>query len=204
MSKGWRNDEKSSYWISCRAQGVTKDQKVILPKGVLLEISKNTQGEEDIVFSFNEEAKQAVFGMNETVFASRVIEGEFPSFEKIIPKAGTTKITIDKEDFLRGVKLASVFARDAANIVKIQAGKNLLKISAESSSAGNQETKIEAKTEGEEVEITFNFRFLEELLHAVKGEEVQVSLSGASSPAVFTDPKDADFLHLIMPVKVQG
>ncbi len=185
-------------------KGVTQEQKIILPKSILFEISRNNQGEGDLVLSFNKEEKQVVFGGENSVFSSRVIEGDFPSFEKIIPKKSTTTVIVEKEDFVRAVKLASVFAREAANIVKINTGKDALVFSAESSSAGNQQTKIEAKVEGAETEISFNYRFLEEFLHSIKGESVKIGLSGGSSPAVFTDLGEKNFLHLIMPVKVQG
>lgn len=185
-------------------KSLTKSAKMILPKGVLVELSKSVENEGDFILGFSQGEKQVLFATDNTVFSSRIIEGEFPGFEKIIPKAWTTKVSVDKEDFTRAVKLASVFAKESANVVKLKVEKNAVLIFAESSSAGNQETKIEAKTEGEGVEIAFNFRFLEDLLRSLKSEEVVISLSGASSPAVFTDPKDATFLHLIMPVKIQS
>ena len=82
--------------------------------------------------------------------------------------------------------------------------KDSIKLSAESSQVGNQETTIDAKTEGELIDISFNYKFLEDFLRAAIGEEVVMEFNNASSPCVFTDPKDPDFLHLIMPVKVQN
>lgn len=87
-----------------------------------------------------------------------------------MPKETSLKIELDKEDFLRAVKLASVFARESANIVKLIIGKNSTKVIAESPSSGSQETQIEAKTEGTGLEIAFNYRFLEEFLHSIKGK----------------------------------
>lgn len=180
-----------------------KSQKIILPKSTLLEILRLVS-EGELTFSFNQAERQAVFEVGETILSSRVIEGDFPNFEKIIPKESLSKITTDKEDFLRGVKLASVFARESANIVKVWVKKEGLTISAEAASAGSQETKIEAKVEGDEIEIAFNYRFLEEILQALPGDTVSFSLSGPAAPAVFTDPGSPNFLHLIMPVRLQG
>jgi len=105
------------------------------------------------------------------------------------------------------VKLASVFARDSANIVKSKVEKETLNLSAESSQVGNQEASVEAKVDGDlpagGFEISFNYRFLEEFLRVVKGEEAQMEFTNSSAPGVFTDPKDPNFLHLIMPVKIQ-
>lgn len=180
-----------------------KTQKIILPKSTLLEVLR-LSGEGDLTFSFNQSERQVVFAVGETVLSSRVIEGDFPNFEKIIPKGSLSKIELDTEEFLRGVKLCSVFARGSANIVKATVKKSGLVLSAEASSAGSQEIQIEASVTGEPVEIAFNYRFLEEFLQSVRGETVTISLSGAASPAVFTEPGKTNLLHLIMPVRLQG
>ncbi|MCX6706057.1 MAG: DNA polymerase III subunit beta [Candidatus Woesebacteria bacterium] len=185
-----------------------REIKIVIPKNILLEVSRVGEENENILLGVKEKEKQIVFGLDNLILSSRVLEGEFPDFEKIIPKNSSVKVRVDKEEFLRAVKLSSVFARDSANIVKIKIMKDSIKLSAESSQVGNQETVIDAKinTEGPELvegEISFNYKFLEDFLRAVTGEEVVMEFNNASSPGVFTDPKDPNFLHLIMPVKVQ-
>ncbi len=185
-----------------------KGEKLILPKTALGELSRLSEEEDTIAFSFKEKENQAIFGVGETVLSTRVLDGEFPDFEKIIPKSSVYKATLDKEEFLRGVKLASVFARESANIVKLKVSRDSLEVSAESSQSGNQKTKVDAKTEGslpaDGFEIAFNYRFLEEFLHSVAGEDVRLEFSDEGSPGVFLDTKDESYLHLIMPVKIQA
>jgi len=196
---GFRLSQKK---IQVRAKG--KEERLVLPKSVLGELSRTAEGEE-ILLSVNKKENQVLFGTEGVVLSSRVLEGEFPDYEKIIPKEGGTKIIIDKDELLRAVKLSSVFAREAANIVRINLGKDFLDVSAESSTSGSQKTRVDAKVEGEaKLEIAFNYRFLEEFLHAVKAEEVDLELSGPSSPGIFKDPTDPAFLHLIMPVRIQS
>jgi len=181
---------------------ILKTFTVILPKSVLSELSR-LPSDGDIDFFFDQTNNQVVFKLENIILSSRVLEGSFPDYEKIIPKNFMLKVLSDKEDLIKGVKLASVFARDSANIIKFNLGKNNLEINAESPISGKQKTKLEVKTEGESLEIAFNFRFLEEILQVIEGEDVQIEFSGASSPAVFTDLKNKDFLHLIMPIKLQ-
>lgn len=182
-----------------------KVNKLILPKSAMLEISRLGGEGEEMIMAFNPKENQVLFSEEGMVLSSRVLEGEFPDFEKIIPKTTTTKIFLDKEEFLRAIRLASVFARESANIVKIEGGKSFIDVSAESSSSGNQTTRVDARVEGEEkFEIAFNYRFLEEFLHVISGEEVKIELSSPSSPGVFIDTSDPEFLHLIMPVRIQG
>ena len=68
--------------------------------------------------------KQVIFGLGDVILSSRLLEGEYPDFEKIIPKSSNISVRLDKEEFLRAVKLASVFARESANIIKIKLSKN--------------------------------------------------------------------------------
>lgn len=185
-------------------EGKAKLQNLVLPKGVLNEAIKLSNEKENVFFEYKKDENQVILSIDDTVLSTRVLEGEFPDYEKIIPKSSNIKINTDKEELLRAVKLASVFARDSANIVKMEVGKDNLLLSAESQSSGSQKTKIDAKVEGETLEIAFNYRFLEEFLHSVKGEEIQMEFSNSNAPGIFTDPKDKEYLHLIMPVKIQG
>lgn len=191
---------------------VVQIKKLVLPKAALLELPRIAEDQDDLLFCFKEKENQILFEVGNVVLSSRILEGDFPPYDKIIPKETSIKIRVDKEEFLRAVKLAAVFARDSANVVKIVVGKDYLQLSAESSNSGSQKTKIEAAVESSSgmslgsgnFEIAFNYRFLEDFLKAVKGEEVNLGFSNANSPGVFTDPKDPEYLHLIMPVKIQG
>lgn len=201
---GFRLSRKTIY-----LEKAGKEIKTVIPKNILLEVAREGEENENVLLDIKEKEKQVVFGLDNLILSSRVLEGEFPDFEKIIPKNSSVKVRVDKEELLRAVKLSSVFARDSANIVKIKIMKDSIKLSAESSQVGNQETIIDAKITAEgpglvEWEISFNYKFLEDFLRAVEGEEVVMEFNNASSPGVFTDPKDPNFLHLIMPVKVQS
>lgn len=181
-----------------------KNKSVVIPKGVLLEIGRGIFVSDNILVKLEENEKQAIFGLDDTVLTSRLLEGEYPNFEKIIPKESTIKISLDKEELLRAVKLASIFARESANVIKIKVLKESIKISAESGQAGSQETKVDAKVEGEikDFEIAFNFRYLEEFIHSVVGEEIAMEFLNSTSAGVFKDTSDPNYIHLIMPVKI--
>ncbi len=190
-----------------KVSGLKPGIKVVLPKLVLSELGRTGEGSEEVLFSLEDKEKQVVFGLDGVILTSRLLEGTYPDYEKIIPKKSSLQVSLDKEDFLRAVKLASIFARDAANIVKIRVLKESIKVFAESASAGSQETKLEARVEGavdKEFEIAFNYRFLEDFLHSVQGEEVRMEFSEVSAPGVFIDSSDSSYFHLIMPVKIQS
>jgi DNA polymerase-3 subunit beta len=183
-------------------------ENIVIPKTVLGELSRTEPDDENILLGIQDKEKQVVFGTGNTILSSRLLEGEYPDFEKIIPKEFLIKVLVDKEELMRAVKLASIFARESANIVKIKVLKDSIKVSAESGSAGSQETEVDAKVEElginkKEFEIAFNYRFLEDFIHSVVGEEIKIEFSGVSTAGVFTDSTDESYLHLIMPVKIQ-
>jgi DNA polymerase-3 subunit beta len=179
------------------------DLKIIVPKEILNEISKLTDSEE-VEVSFDKENNQIIFSIGDTILSSRIIEGEFPDYQKIIPTSSICNLTVDKQDFEKAIKLASVFARDSGNIVRMVVKENYLKLKAESSSSGNQEMELEVKTEDlkqEEINIMFNFRFIEELLKIITAEEVQIQISDNNKASKFLDSKASNLLHIIMPIK---
>lgn len=182
------------------------NQEVIIPKNVLNELLRLSKEEDEIAYAFKKKESQVIFEIGDTVLSSRVIEGEFPNFKNIIPKDCKIRVFTDKEELLRVVKLASVFARDSSNIIKFSLSKDFLKVKAESESSGKQEGKLDVKVEKGNVkgfEIAFNFRFLEEFINSVEGEEIVMEFTDSKSPGVFKDPEDKNYLHLIMPVKIQ-
>jgi len=186
--------------------------KIVIPKTILNEVVRITDDSDEIYFRFDEKEKQAVFGSDNIVISSRLIEGEYPDYEKIIPKNSRISVLIDKEEFLRAVKLAAVFARESANIVKIKLLEGGISVRAESGQSGSQETRVDAKIESSfakaskdsEFEISFNFKFLEDFIGSVKGEEIKMEFTTSDKAGVFLDTSTPDYLHLIMPVRVQG
>lgn len=181
------------------------DTSLILPKNTLSELSRLAGGSDTLKVALPQKESMAVFGFENTILSSRLIQGEFPDFEKIIPNKSDIVIDIDKEELLRAVKVASVFARDSANTINIEVKPEELIISSQSQNSGKQKVSVDAKVDGlvaKSFLIAFNYRFLEDYLTSVQAESVIVKFSGSNAPGVFLDPEDGDYLHLIMPVKL--
>ena len=204
---GFRLSQKK---IKIKNLNIQEELKVIIPKNALVELLKLGEQVEDVKMFFNKKENQVVFDIFNGILASRVIEGEFPDFERIIPKNAKVKVEVDREEFLRAIKLASVFAKDSANVVKLNIFENSLKISAESSQSGKQEMGLDIKTEFEDDTpkdkgflIAYNYRFLEDFLLTAEEDVVKLEFSDPNSPGLFLDSKDPDYLHIIMPVRLQ-
>ncbi len=181
-----------------------EEKRIVIPKPFLLEFAKIAKEQDSVLFELRESENQAVIKIGETYLATRLIDGIFPDFEKIIPTSPGISVSVDKNDLARAIKLASVFAREESGVIKMEVGEGYLKISSESKQVGLESSKIEAKVEGGTLNILYNFKFIEEFLNVTQADDVQIKLTDATSPAIFVDPKDPDFLHLIMPVRVQS
>jgi len=181
------------------------DLNIILPAQSLAEMIRiaTELKTEEIIFSIIDNKNQAVFGLSQATIYTRVIEGEFPNIEKIIPATCKTKVTIDTQQFANAVKTTSLFARSAANIIKIKIEKEGLRLKAMTPQIGEDEEFVEAKVEGEEDDIAFNYRFLLDLLANFPEEQLVLETSGPLNPGVFKPLSALPYLHLIMPIRIQ-
>lgn len=176
---------------------------IIIPAKFLNDILFFLKNEEEVNFYYSNEEKMIVFETNENRFFSRLIEGEFPPFEKVIPSQINTTIIANKEEFLRNIKLVSVFSREFSNIVVLKTKNNNLIFQPK---IDNQEKEVaiqEVKTKGEEIKIAFNFKFLLDFLSRLSSEEIIIELVRPDAPAVFKPSNEENFLHIIMPVRIQ-
>ena len=148
--------------------------------------------------------RQLILSFGDGEVITRLLEGEFPDFDKIVPTTHSTAIEMETEELSQAVKAAAVFAKDSANIVKFKIGKEGLLISANSPQVGTNEVEVAGKTTGEGGEIAFNCRYLTEMFNVIGGEKIVLEISGPLNPGVFRPLGDDSFLHIIMPVRVQG
>jgi len=146
--------------------------------------------------------RQAGFSIGDTTLLTRLIDGEYPSFERIIPKTFTTRAFIEKEAFLRAVRSAAIFARDNANIIRLRLDKQRVLVSANAAQVGTNSIELGAKIDGDGGEIAFNSRFLLDFLTNFAEEEFLFEMTGALNSGVFRPTKDDSYLHIIMPVRI--
>lgn len=182
-----------------------KESRIILPARSLQEISRilGETGVDDFSLEFNKSKQQVVFKIGEIEVVSRLIAGEFPPYQQIMPNTYSSRASFDKEGLLEGVKRASLFARDNANIVKLQMGKDGLLVRAESSQVGTSVSKVPVEIEGEEIEVSFNARYLLDFLTISMASKIVWETEGELKPSVFKNEDEESWTQIIMPVKVQ-
>lgn len=181
----------------------TSGKKFLVPAKALVELTKIIGSEAGSVkVAILEKEGQMIFGAEDTVLTGRLLEGEFPDYNRIFPRTHNFEARIGKEDLFRAVKSASVFARESASVAKMTLAAGKVTVSSESAGYGKDEATLDAKTEGGEVTIAFNYRYVLEFLASVKGEEILFQTEASDKPGVFKDSKDESYTHLIMPVRL--
>lgn len=179
-------------------------ERLIVPSRVLRELVGLGEESQECDFYISKETNQVVFSTKDVVLVGRLIEAEYPDYKKILPEDFETKAVFDRSDAQNAVKACSVFAREAANIIKVSVKKDRVVFSSSASSVGENEVEVAAKIEGEENEIAFNSRYLLDFLSAADDQEVDFRMMGPLNPGVFRSLKDKDYLHIIMPIRIQG
>jgi len=193
-----------------------KNIKIVVPARAISEVAKviveNIEGETgDLSLVVADSLNQINFKVANVEFTSRLIEGEFPGWQKIIPSSFTTKARLPKSEFIKLVRIAAIFARDSGNIVRLKlesAGaskKGALTVLSSAAQVGSTDAQIEVEMTGKGGEIAFNFRYLLEVLSIIGGEEVNFEMIESLNPGRITgiDEKDS-FFHIIMPVRLQA
>jgi DNA polymerase-3 subunit beta len=197
--------------VSSADVGADLDQAVsaIVPARALAELNRISGEQEDpIELIITPTRNQILFHLTNTDLVSQLIDGNFPDYNQIVPKTRNTRTVVSAQELLKAVKVAFLFARDAANIVRfhIVPGSDLtpgqMIVTAISAEYGDNVSELDAKVEGDEIEVAFNARYMIDALSVVGTPEVVLETSTASSPGVIRPTDGNSFLCVIMPMHI--
>ena len=147
---------------------------------------------------------QLVFTLPGLRFVSRLIAGQFPNYEQVIPKEFKQRIKVGTERLLRAVRRASITARDSANVVRLNADGATLTISSNTPDVGKAQEDVPVTVEGDAIPVAFNAKFLMDALANMDSPEVWLELTGPLSPGALRPVEHADYVYVLAPVRVYG
>ncbi len=182
-------------------KNVASEKKVIVPTRTLQEVNRIIMElSEPIDISLTE--NQILFHMSDTDLVSRLIEGNFPDYRRIIPDSFQTKTKVSTSGFLNMIKTASIFTTTGANNIKLQfKSKGEIIIESSTAQVGENISSIDAEVEGGDGEITFNAKYLLDVLNNIEAEEVILQIKGKLNPGVIKPGGSADYIYVIMPLR---
>lgn len=145
---------------------------------------------------------QIVFHLEGVDLVSRLIDGQFPNFQQVIPASHTTQAEVEREELLKAVRLSALIASSSANVVRLRVEPEASAITmVAAAEVGDTEAQVEAQVEGDPLTVAFNARYLQEALANVDGARISLGFSGPLSPGVLRPVGDDGYVHVIMPVR---
>ncbi|OLP18241.1 DNA polymerase III subunit beta [Leptolyngbya sp. 'hensonii'] len=149
---------------------------------------------------------QVVFELGNQCLTSRLLEGQYPNYNQLIPRQFGRQMTIERRLFLGALERIAVLADQKNNVVKLSldAENQELTLSVEAQDVGSGRETIPAQISGETVDIAFNVKYLAEGLKAIETSEVQMQLNTATSPVIVTPVGGGKMTYLVMPVQIRS
>jgi len=181
-----------------------EEKSVVVPArsySELVRILSDTDAPVDVVLA--PAKNQVLFHVEGVDLITRLVDGQFPNYQQILPTTHSTRAIVDREDLLKATHLSALIASSSANVVKLTVsadGAGSVAVSA-NAEIGDNEGEIEAEVEGEGTTIAFNARFLAEVLQNLDATQLAIEFNGPLSPGVLRPIGDADYVHVIMPVR---
>ncbi len=188
------------------------EKGIIIPKKGVLEIKKvmgDKSGEENIEIYFD--GTHGFLRMGKSLMVIRLIDGEFPEYEQVIPKENDKKIVVEKERIYGCLKRVSTMATERVEGIKLSLKKNAMEFNSYNQDFGDAKEEAEVVYEGPPIEIGFNARFLMEVLNVIDSEEVLLELKDEGSPVIIrpiaskeqpVSLESSDQLYIIMPMRM--
>ncbi len=183
---------------------------IIVPARALHELSRFlTDQEEPVEITVNQQKSQIMFKLKNIEMVSQLIQGAFPNYSQLIPQSYVTRAVIDVAEFLRAIRMASIFARDGSGIVRlvvtpgVELTPGKMNISAKAEEVGDNVGEIDALIDGEAAKIAFNAKYLADVLSVLSQKQVALETTTSSSPGVLRPVGVDNYVHVIMPMFVQ-
>jgi DNA polymerase III subunit beta len=191
-----------SYRLAEKQLGANKnDIQLLIPASAMHDLLR-VIGDNDDEVKVTHDDQQVLFQVGDVELVTRLLEGKYPDYRKLIPESFATQATLKRADLVNVTKVSSLFARESAGSVTIEVDEDAKRLSIRSvaSQLGENTATAEAKAKGSG-SITLNSRYLLDALGVLHGEEVVFGFNGKLEPTLLHDPANPDYQHIIMPLK---
>jgi len=177
-------------------------QSIIIPQRTIQELIK-ILGENNINANIILSHNQILFDLGDTQVISRLIDGQYPDYQSIIPNKFETEIIVDKAQLINNIKIAGLFSEKNSNInFSIKPDKSIIEISAKSSDIGENKSQLEAKIKGKKLDIVLNSNYFLDGLNNMFSDKVVIELNANNKPVIVRAFGDISYTYVIMPIRL--
>ena len=192
----------AQYQISTPPTIAKNNFGVIVPKKLVFELRKLIDDIKDGI-KIDLSDRKIRFSFNETVIVSKLIDGKFPDYEKVIPKNTSNAFSINRKKFLESVNRISTISSEKSKAIKLNLNKDKITISASNlEEGGSGVEEINIKYSGPSLDIGFNSSYLKEIMSQFTLEEITILFSDSTAPTIIKDTSKSESLYVLMPMRV--
>jgi DNA polymerase III subunit beta len=176
-------------------------QEVIIPRKAVLELQRLlSETDDQVVIEFA--SNQARFRFNQIELLSKLIEGKFPDYQRVIPTGHSKIISLDREVFLGSLQRAAILTTDKFKGVRLTLSTGSLRVSSTNAEQEEASEELEVDYQGDPVDIGFNVQYLLDVLANLKNKTVQIALQDPNASALITAAEDTEFKYVVMPMRI--
>tara|TARA_Y200000002_G_C22665709_1_gene657910 strand:- start:1055 stop:2170 length:1116 start_codon:yes stop_codon:yes gene_type:complete len=174
---------------------------VIIPKKTIFELSKLlSETDEDVEISIS--SNKIVFVIGEIIFISKLIDGSFPDYKRVIPNDNSNILKINREALLSAVDRVSTIANDKSPVIKFKLLKNILNLNSVNTESSTASEDLNINYDGDQIEIGFNSKYIMDIVNNLEDEEISINLKDNSSPVVALENSNSNLIYVLMPMRV--
>jgi DNA polymerase-3 subunit beta len=176
-------------------------QEVILPRKTVLELQRLLK-DEDTPIEMRFAANQAKFAFSGMEFVTKLVEGKFPDYNRVIPKGHKNKVTLGRAPLLSCLQRAAILTSEKFKGVRLNLDPGLLRIASSNAEQEEAKEELEIDYDGDAIEIGFNVTYLMDALANMHQEMVTLELQDGQASALFTVPERTGFKYVVMPMRI--
>ena len=174
---------------------------VIIPKKTIYELSK-LLSEIDTNVKISISSNKIIFIVGDIIFISKLIDGSFPDYKRVIPKDNTNVLRISRDKLLSAVDRVSTIANEKSPVIKFKILQNVLNLNTINNESSTASEDLSTNYQGEEIEIGFNSRYIMDIINNLEDNEITINLKDNTSPIIAQENSNSNLIYVLMPMRV--
>ena len=186
--------------LGAGSSGSTEKARAIIPRKGVLELLKIIDGSDEFQLCMSD--KLVSVQASDRRFTSKLVEGQFPDYNKVVPEGGSIEVSLDRLVFRDALQRASILSNEKYRGVRLSLSKGAVKIQANNPEQEEAEEVLESDYEGSDLEIGFNVGYIIDVLSVLDSEEVRITLSDGNSSALLEGVDESNAIYVVMPMRL--
>jgi DNA polymerase-3 subunit beta len=174
---------------------------VIIPKKTINELCK-LLGDYSGPINISIDPRKIIFFINTSVLISKLIDGSFPDYQKVIPQNNNNILSIKRDNFSKAVDRVSTITNDKSPAIKFKLLKDMMNMTSVDTESGQATEDINTQYKGNEIEVGFNSKYILEMINNLDDESITLSFNDESSPLIATETSNPELIYVLMPMRV--